>query len=149
MDGTVLVHYGKLGMKWGRRMGPKNVGNNHHNQMNQEEAKRLKDFSKNTNDLTKSGAGFLKGTQTIVRAVDKNKPQPVQKKKNLSHLTNKQLQEQVTRLNLERQYADLTREPQVKTGKMNVDTALEIGGGVLTAVGSAVSIAVAIKALRG
>jgi len=65
-------------------------------------------------------------------------------------MTDKELQQRVQRLNMEQQYSNLTRKPQqVNLGQERLRTALEVGGGVLTTVGSVVSIALAIKNLSG
>ena len=65
-------------------------------------------------------------------------------------MTDKELQQRVQRLNMEQQYANLTRQPQqVSIGQERLKTVLEVGGGVLTTAGSIVSIALAVKNLSG
>lgn len=69
----------------------------------------------------------------------------------LSHMTDQQLRDRINRENLERQYNQMfnTSSPEVSKGRQRVDRVLDVGGDLLMATGSALSIALAIKALRG
>ena len=63
-------------------------------------------------------------------------------------MTNAELQEKIQRMSLEQQYANLSAN-QVSKGRANVDTALQVAGGVLAVTSSALGIALAIKQLKG
>lgn len=70
-------------------------------------------------------------------------------KLDLSSMSDQELREKINRANLERQYNDLFGKEAhtVSKGRARVTSALEIGGGVLAAGGSALSIALAVKQL--
>ena len=63
-------------------------------------------------------------------------------------MTNAELQQKIQRMNLEQQYQNLNAN-QISKGRANVDTALTVAGGVLTATSSVLGIALAIKNLKG
>lgn len=107
-DSNYLAHYGILGMKWGVRRTPEQLG--HRSASSEERRNRfIRSFgSRNTDTLRKA------------RGEDINK------------LTNQQLQDYNTRLSLERNYAQLT-EGRIKSGKDWVWKALVSGIIVSTA----------------
>lgn len=133
---NVICHYGKKGMKWG-----------HH--------KISVDELKTGNKLAKESAGLIRGSKEVNTAVknyrtNKIKSKQPEKPKGLSSMTDKELQAKVQRLNMERQYSDLTRQPQQRLkGQEALETTLNVAGGVVTAVGSALSIALMLKQLSG
>lgn len=137
MTQNELTHYGKLGMRWGVRKSP------------------TVDDLKTGNKLVKETGGLVRGGREINTAVKKHREQrikntPQRKPRGLSQMTDKELQAKVQRLNMERQYADLTRQPQQRLkGQEALETTLNVAGGVVTAVGSALSIALMMKQLSG
>ena len=140
MTQTELMHYGKKGMRWGVRKAP------------DIDTQTLKTTGKIINDAN----GAVRGVSTINNSIAKARTESVKRKtgnkkpKGLNQMTDKELQQRVQRLNMEQQYSNLTRKPQqVNLGQERLRTALEVGGGVLTTVGSVVSIALAIKNLSG
>lgn len=140
MTQNELMHYGKLGMKWGRRKSPE-ISTEH---------------LKTGKSLIKETQGVVNGATRINNAVATSRTQKAKRKsaeskpKNLNTMSDRELQQKVQRLNMERQFSDLTRQPQqVSRGQENLKTTLEVAGGVLTTVGSVVSIALAIKQLSG
>ena len=140
MTQNELMHYGKLGMRWGHRKAP-NL-----------DVQTLKTGGKMINEAN----GVVRGVSTINNSIAKARTESTKRKtankkpKGLSQMTDKELQQRVQRLNMEQQYSNLTRQPQqVNLGQERLKTVLEVGGGVLTTVGSVVSIALAVKQLSG
>ena len=69
------------------------------------------------------------------------------KKADYSKLTDKELRDRVNRLNLERQYAQLSGGDMTR-GQQKVDRILEVGGNIAAVGASAASIAAAIYTIR-
>ena len=79
-------------------------------------------------------------------------PKPTTKKLDLSKMSDKELRDQINRQLLEQQYNKLfadTSASEVSKGRTMVKDTLEFAGSVLAITGSALSIALAIKELRG
>lgn len=77
---------------------------------------------------------------------------PTTKKFDLSKMSDKELREQINRKLLEQQYAKLfadTSPEQVSKGRTMLKDVLEVAGSALAIAGSSLSIAIAIKELRG
>lgn len=130
MNNEELMHYGKKGMRWGRRM-------------SRPTSAHLA-TGRSISDNTRSGIDAVRNTSNTVsrnKAVNKAKSET-------SKMTNAQLQEKIQRMSLEQQYSNLNAN-QVSKGRANVDTALQVAGGVLAATSSALGIALAIKQLKG
>ena len=131
MNHDELMHYGKRGMKWGKRKAY------HPTQAHLSTGKTVSDHSR-------SGVEAVRNTSNMVsrnRSTNKSKTQ-------LSQMTNQQLQEKIQRMSLEQQYANLSTN-QISKGRANVDTALQVAGGALAVTSSALGIALAIKQLKG
>lgn len=62
-------------------------------------------------------------------------------------MSDSELRERVNRMNLERQYSDLTAN-QVSRGRANVGAILDTAGAVLGIGASAVSIALAVREFK-
>ena len=67
----------------------------------------------------------------------------------LSNMTDKEMRDQINRAMLERQYDDMFNPRKVSRGQEHVSQILETTGAVLGVTASALSIALAIKELKG
>lgn len=76
----------------------------------------------------------------------KNQPKP---KMDLSHMSDKEMREQINRALLERQYNDMFAPQKVNRGREHLSNVLEVAGSVLAIGSSALGIALAVKELRG
>ena len=85
-------------------------------------------------------------TKTTIRAVSDT--QPKYKKMDLSKMTDNDLRNAINRYDLEQRYTSIYGTKEASRGKKAVNTALEIGGGVLATTSSALTIALAIKQLK-
>lgn len=70
-------------------------------------------------------------------------------KMDLSKMTDQEMREQINRAMLEKQYDDMFNPKKVYSGREAVGDTLEIAGSVLAITSSALSIALAIKELKG
>jgi len=70
-------------------------------------------------------------------------------KMELSKMTDKELRDRINRELLERQYANLFESENTSKGREFVKKTLDVAGTTLTLTGSALSIALAIKELKG
>ena len=123
MNNDELMHYGRKGMKWGTRH-----------------------FStvKNISDHARPGIDAVRNSSiTITKTKKANRA-----RSEVSTMTNAELQQKIQRMNLEQQYQNLNAN-QISKGRANVDTALQVAGGVLAATSSALGIALAVKQLKG
>lgn len=113
-----LKHHGIKGMKWGVRR-------------TEEELARARGHLNNTKNLSRS-------TTKLRRTAEMEDP---------SKMSDEELRQKVQRMNLEKQYRDLSTS-QVKKGEAITMAALDVAGDVLALTGSAVAIAVSISALK-
>lgn len=131
MTQNELMHYGKKGMRWGKRMAPRPT-------------QAHLSIGKNVSDNARPGVDAIRNTSNVVsRNKSTNKSKSQSRK-----MTNAELQEKIQRMSLEQQYANLSAN-QISKGRANVDTAMQVAGGVLAVTSSALGIAVAIKSLKG
>lgn len=107
-----------------------------------EDLERSKKVVDANSDLVKE---FKKLEQTTT-------PKAITKKLDLSKMSDNELRDQINRKLLEQQYtklfADISTE-QVSKGRTMLKDTLEVAGSVLAIAGSSLSIAIAIKELRG
>ena len=164
MVNNELYHYGVPGMKWGVRRyqnkdgsltaaGKKradrdmaDLSNNKKKQYNPNASKWVKEDlerSKRLVDASSQMTGNLKRMNE-----DRNKKAP-KAKMDLSNMTDKELRDQINRAFLEKQYNDMFAPQQTSKGREYASKVLENAGNVLAITGSALSIALAIKELKG
>ena len=120
-----LSHYGVLGMHWGVRRTPQQLGRakNYTNDASKivKETKKINDSIKSIHDTTKNTA----------------------KSENLSSMTDKELRERINRMDLERRYRTLSSE-SVKKGNDYINEVLKTSGEVLTTTGKALGAVTSI-----
>lgn len=163
-----LMHYGVLGMRWGHRKDRSSNGrtvkakrskkkatveemqaaikkDGLQKQYNKLQNKRLSSIQ----NMTNKSAEIVRQTNRILKDSD---PKPYRKNLDLSKMTNKELQDQITRANLERQYQSLFApevRPTISKGRKRVEQTLSATGDLLAIGSSALGIALAIKELKG
>jgi hypothetical protein len=163
-----LRHHGVKGMKWGvRRYQNKDgsltpAGEKRYDRDVRENNAKKKDNRINIdgpdpNRWVKEDIGRRKrvvdSTSEAVRELKKinnNVPQSSRKQKpDVSRMTDQQLRERINRMNLERQYIDMTSPQQISKGRKYVTSFLEGAGTAITITSSVLGIALAIKELKG
>ncbi len=136
MNDNVLIHYGKLGMKWGRH---------------KTSARNANRIGTNQLATTRGGVDAARGGVNSAKDINSTIGKARAKKKvmDVSTMSDKELQETINRMSMEQRYSDLAASKNVSKGHANVDSVLSVAGGVLGVASSAVGIAVAIKTLKG
>ena len=132
-----LKHYGVLGMKWGKSRAGKTVSSFNNKHLTKEGKKKV--------DTASSIVNESKNINNNIRNIR------MKKKKNaidLSSMSDKDLQQQINRMNMENNYTNLIASRNVTKGEEFASRTLEVAGSVLAVTGSAVTIALGIKELR-
>ena len=96
--------------------------------------------------VTKSSKELTDSLKKLNESINSSKN--THNKVDLSNMSDKELRDKINRINLERQYSQLTND-QVSKGSDYVNNVLDIAGSVLSVAGSAAALAVAIKSLKG
>ena len=132
-----LIHYGKLGMHWGQR-------------------KKLSGaylMEQEKKPYTTKQLGGMKGALTSINSGTEagkriaNLAEKVKKKKDLSKMSDEDLRKQVSRMNLEQNYRNLSGVDKSRGAEITRNI-LEGVGSVVTVGASAVAIIMGIKALK-
>lgn len=138
---NVLGHSGIKGQKWGIRRfqnedgslteeGKKRYGTPETYRAVAKEASSLEEATKGASSAVSTAASII-NTQRGSKAI----------RKDYSNLSDKELQEKINRLNLERAYGDLSGDTKyVKTGKEKVREILQTAGATLAIASTAVAI---------
>lgn len=143
-----LAHHGIKGMRWGVRRTKKQLGNT----SSPSGSKPRKEISEEQSDKAKKSvaseaAGIARNAKDIHGAIS-NIRRASKKGEDLSKISDSELRDKVNRMNLEQQYSRLSGDKTSK-GETYVSNALSIAGSTLAAGASAVTIALAIKTLKG
>ena len=117
-----LYHFGKKGMKWGTR-----------------HITQTKSIADSSHNMTTEGQKI----NTSIRNI-----KTVQKRKDISKMSDDDLRKEVSRMNLESQYSNLS-DRKITKGQTYLNESLNIAGGALGVASSALAIALAIKQLKG
>ncbi len=167
----ILAHYGVKGQKWGiRRYQNKDGSLTSKGQARYDRDKRENAAKKKENridlsepdpkrwvreDLERSKK-TVDATDTLVKEMKKieqaTATKPIPKRMDLSQMSDKEMRERINRELLERQYNQLfaeTTSVQISKGREALRTTLEVAGSVLAIAGSSLSLALAIKELKG
>lgn len=173
-----LKHHGIKGMKWGVRRYRNQDGSltpagrkRYDRDYNEHGGDKLHKYSKDVNEHTKSNkiynanpnkwvqedltrtkglvdssANMARNLKTVNDKAMKNKPK---QQMDLSQMSDKEMRDQINRALLEKQYNDMFAPQTTSKGRETVSQVLETAGDVLMVTGSALSIALAIKQLKG
>lgn len=146
MNGFYLAHHGIKGQRWGIRRFQNEDGS----LTNKGKARYLSnDTLSRATEVTKSTSETINAAKQLSQATQRiSKRKESSKQPDLSTMTNKDLQEAITRMNLEHQYQQLTQK-EVTKGRQYLDDILSITGSIVGITGGALSIALAINKLRG
>lgn len=134
-DNQELRHFGTKGMKWGRRkQGPPLPPS-----MKRE---------RSINNLNKTKNAFNTTSKSLRTTNEALKSTTKKKEYDLSELTDADLKKRVERLNLEARYNQLA-PTQVSKGREYLQSTLDVAGATLAVASTAVTLALAIKQLKG
>lgn len=161
-----LRHWGIKGMKWGVRRyqnedgsltdaGKKRYDRDQRENSGKKKGERVgsadpnrwvredRERTKRVLDETSHMANKLKSmNEQSMRS--KSKP-----RMDLSSMTDKEMRDRINRELLERQYSDMFSPKNTRNGREVVNNVLDVASNVLAVGGSALSIALALKALKG
>lgn len=139
-----LQHHGVKGQKWGVRRFQNADGS----LTNEGRRRYSNDDFKNAKKKIDKGKEVVDGaTKAKKKAVEKQHEQKI--KKDLSEMSDQELRDIVNRLNMEERYTQVMKSRGLEQGKSRVDKILDYAGTALTIGSSALSIAIAIKELKG
>lgn len=138
-----LKHHGIKGQKWGVRRFQNSDGS-----LTAAGRKRYStDDYKNTLDKVKQADKTL---NTVKKSINEADAKSYEKKVKyeLSKMSDKELQQAVSRLNMEERYSQVMNQRyRLEQGESRVNKILDVAGSALTGAATALTIAVAIKEL--
>ena len=106
----------------------------------------VKEDTERMKKLADSGSNLVRNlSEANARSIKNNKKEQM----DLSEMTDKEMREKINRAILERQYNDMFAPQKSTAGREHVAKVLEVAGSTLAITGSALSIALAIKELKG
>lgn len=166
MSNNALYHHGTKGMKWGVRRyqntdgsltpaGQKryardqreNTGKKKGNKVGTADPNRwVKEDLQRSKSLTDASRNLSNDLKRTVDTSNRNRNVP---KMDLSSMSDQEMRNAINRAFLEKQYNDMFNPKKESKGREFVSRTLESAGNVLAVTGSALSIALAIKELRG
>lgn len=124
----------------------KNSKKNGRTDLEADASRYVKEDMERSKRLVEANSRMVNDLDRINNNAMKNKPVP---KMDLSNMTEKQMRDEINRAYLERQYSELFSPQKEKKGREYAKKTFEILGNTLAITGSALSIALAIKELRG
>ena len=171
MNNDELKHYGVLGMKWGVRRyqnkdgtltpaGKKRYDRDIRTNLSKKKDSRIdtskpdpkrwvKEDTERKKRIVDTSSKLVKQMQNIEK---ETRPRSAKQKMDLSKMTDKELRDRINRELLEKQYNNLFAPeiaPSISKGRDFAKKTLDVAGTTLTLTGSALSIALAIKELKG
>ncbi len=123
-----IAHYGVKGMKWGIRKTPEELGRN-----------RL---------VLDKGSKIASDAKNAIQEIDKIRKTAKKSDPQIKKMTDDELRRRINRLNMERQYSQLT-QPEISKGASYVSSILSVAGSVLAIGASATTILLGIQKLKG
>lgn len=127
---TYLMHYGRLGMKWGQHIfaDEKSMGS--------------------ASAVAKSSANVFKSASEMVGRASRRRTMSRKFKSEVSSLSDDELRKRVNRMNLERQYAQLTGADMHRGAEISREV-LQTAGSIIGIASGALTTAMLVKKLRG
>ena len=141
MHNNELYHHGILGMKWGVRRYQTKDG-----RLTEEGRRRLGRDIKSVRNISSTGVEGTRSLSNIVNRSSTSAKSKAKKSMDLSEMSNKELQDVITRLNLENNYRNLTTK-DVSLGQERLNSILQTAGDILAVTASAASIAFIVNEL--
>nr|DAF18957.1 MAG TPA: hypothetical protein [Caudoviricetes sp.] len=140
MNNLYLQHHGVLGMRWGVRRNNSSGSSG--------EPSGFGRFRRNVNandmvSMINNSRTINNETSKIVKNRSTNKH-----KKTAEHMSNKELQDAINRMNLEKQFSTLSAE-KTTAGKISAMDVLDTVGTVLTIAGAAAGLYGTVKSVSG